>query len=104
MTDSHSRNKISEICRTLRKEAIEPAEKEAAHILENATAEAKSIVEKAKERALLLDREAAAKRDQQQQIFEGKMQLAARKCLETLQNNIEEKIFRPAVRQLLQAN
>jgi V/A-type H+/Na+-transporting ATPase subunit E len=85
--------KIQQICELLKKDALEPAKKEAeAHITE-AKAKAQKIIEDAQKHADSLLKDAKASIEQEKSVFQSFMSQAARQAIETLKQQIEQKFF-----------
>jgi V/A-type H+-transporting ATPase subunit E len=88
------KDKIKEICETLKKEALDPAKKESEQLLAQAQKKADSLLEKAQEDAETLMKEAKNKIEQERSVFESSLKQATQQSLETLRQDIEEKLFK----------
>ena len=86
-------DKVKKICEVLKKETIEPAKKEADSIIHHARNEAKGIIEKANLEAKRIHAEAKMKIDEEKNVFQASINLAAKKCLAALKQEIEERLF-----------
>lgn len=87
--------KIQEICEQIRKEALQPAEKEAEEILSQARKKAQSILSEAEDKKHALLEEAIEERKERERAALAAMRLAYRQTLARLRNEIEEKLFSP---------
>ena len=88
------KDKIKEICETLKKEALDPAKKESEQLLAQAQKKADSLLEKAQEDAETLMKEAKNKIVQEHSVFESSLKQATQQSLEALRQDIEEKLFK----------
>lgn len=85
--------KLQKICDELRLSTLEPAKKEALHIVEEAHANARAIIiEAEKESARLID---AAREviEQEQNVFRSSLTQGVRQSLDALKQEIEHKLF-----------
>ncbi|CCB89371.1 ATP synthase subunit E [Simkania negevensis] len=87
------KDKVKKICEVLKRETLDPAKKEADAIIHQAREEAAKIVEKAKHEAQKVHREAQKKIEEERNVFESSMNLACKKSLSTLKQEIEQKLF-----------
>lgn len=94
-------DKIDKICDTLRKEALEPAEKKAIEIIDAANQKAEELVRQAEKRAEAALKEAKEQIDQERSLFESSLFQAAKLSVETLRQEIETKLFNPELRSLI---
>lgn len=90
-------DKVKKICEVLKRETLEPAKKEADAIVSKAKEEAEKIVSLAKREAQRTREEAEKKNREKQNIFESSLNLACKKTLSTLKEEIEKKLLNPGV-------
>lgn len=95
--------KIQQICDLLKKDAIEPAKKEAEALLDEAKIKAQQIIEEAEKQADTIHREMRIKIDQERNVFQSFMAQAAKQTIETLKQAIEQKFFNGELHQLITA-
>lgn len=89
------REKVKKICDVLRRDTIEPAKQEAAHIAEQAKYEADKIVRDAKAEAEKIKAEARQEVEKERKIFMTSLQQATKQTIEALKNEIETALFAP---------
>jgi len=94
--------KIQKICDSLRRETLEPAKREAERIVEDAKAEARNIVREAEEQAERLNATVRAEIDQERNVFKSSLLQAAKQSLESLRQDIERKLFRGGLEELVE--
>ncbi|WP_213357566.1 V-type ATP synthase subunit E [Chlamydiifrater phoenicopteri] len=94
MGESHSDEKLKRICDALRTETLEPAEKEAASIIEGAKGQASAIIEEANRKAESLLAEAESKARDKIAKAEKALCQAGKRSLEALRHAVEEKFFK----------
>ena len=86
--------KIQQLCELLKKDAVEPAKKEAEAIIEEARIKAQEMIEEA-EQQIHKNREEARKAiDQEKNVFQSFMAQSAKQALESLRQEIERKFFK----------
>jgi V/A-type H+/Na+-transporting ATPase subunit E len=85
--------KIQQICELLKKDAIEPAKKEADSIVEAAKIKAQQIIDAAEEEASRIRTETKQNIEQEKNVFQSFMAQAAKQTIETLKQGIEQKFF-----------
>ena len=87
------KDKVKKICEVLKKETLEPAKKEAEEILHQAHATAETIISQAHEKAK--DIESAAKKEieRQRNVFQSSLNQACKQSIESLKQEIENKLF-----------
>lgn len=93
------KDKVKKICEVLKRETLDPAKKEADHIIHQAREEAAKIIEDAKKEAENLHAQAKKRIDEERNVFESSISLACKKSLSTLKQEIEEKLFNPQLGQ-----
>jgi V/A-type H+-transporting ATPase subunit E len=96
-----SQDKIQQICDLLRKDTLDPAEKRAAEIVEEAKAEASRIILDAEKEAEKIVQKAQAESDQQRKVFESSMQQAGKQGVEMLRQEIQATLFAPELEKLV---
>jgi len=97
-----SEEKIQKICDLLKRETLEPAEKEASEIVEEAKKKAAKILAQGQHQAEEMIKEAKKNIEQQWSVFHSSLSQGARQTLETLRQAIEEKFFNEEIPALLQ--
>lgn len=85
--------KIQEICDVLRRDTLDPAQKEAETIVEEAKHRAEEIVKQAQQHAEGLLNEARRNIEQERNVFNSSLAQAGRQGIETLRQAIEQKLF-----------
>ncbi len=95
------KDKIKRICDALRKETLEPAQKDAAEVIERAEAQAKEIVAAARQSVEAMKKDAAVEIEKKRNAFEGALRASAQKAIQSLKANIEEKLLQPALMALI---
>ncbi len=98
------KDKIKKICDILKNETLEPAKAEAQQILEAAEQEAHQIIREAEAKAQKVFDESKAKMDREQELFENAMKLACRQGIESLKQDIENKLFNESLSEWLEKN
>jgi V/A-type H+-transporting ATPase subunit E len=86
--------KIQQICDLLKKDAVEPAKKEAEAIIDEAKARAQEIITEAENQAKKHLNEAKKAIEQEKSIFQSFMVQAAKQTMESLRQEIEKKFFK----------
>lgn len=94
-------NKIKKICETIKKETLEPAQKQAEQIISNAKLEAQKVLEEARAEAEQMLENSKEEIKRQQNVLETSMSQAAKQSLETLRQKVELELFNPAISQVL---
>ncbi|QVL56688.1 MAG: V-type ATP synthase subunit E [Simkaniaceae bacterium] len=95
------KEKVKKICEVLRKETLDPAKKEGDQIIAKARADAEKIIEDAKSEASRIHDEAKRKIEEERNVFQASMNLAAKKSVDTLKQEIEKKLFNPELSELV---
>jgi V/A-type H+/Na+-transporting ATPase subunit E len=98
------KEKVKKICEILRKETLDPAKKEGDQIIAKARAEAEKIIEDAKNEALRIQEEAKRRIEEERNVFQASMNLAAKKSIDTLKQQIEKNFFNPELKKLITDN
>lgn len=96
------KDKVKKISEYLRKEALDPARKEAEQIVESAKKEARAIIDRALSESEDLMRRAKEKIGREKEIFDTSLASASRQALESLRQQIEKKLFHSELRSLLE--
>lgn len=87
------KDKIKKICDILKAETIDPAKKEAEEILNQAAQEAHQIIKEAEKKAEEIILEARKNIEKERAIFESSIAKAFKQSIETLKQDIENKLF-----------
>ncbi len=87
------KDKVKKICEVLKKETLEPAKKEADRIIAKARVDGEKIIEDAKREAQKLQEEAKKRIEEERNVFQASINLACKKSLDTLKQEIEKKLF-----------
>ncbi len=95
------REKVKKICDVLRKDTLEPAKREADEIVKQAKLQADLILKEAKEKAEKNLSDAQKEIERKHTVFTASLHQAGKQTLEALKNEIENKLFSPALAQLL---
>jgi V/A-type H+-transporting ATPase subunit E len=95
-------DKIKKICETLKNDILDPAKLEARAILEDAKSEAQKIKEQAELDAKILIEQTEQKIKREMISFQAALSQASRQTLESLKQDITEKLFKPKLFQLVE--
>lgn len=95
------KDRVKKICDVLKRETLEPAIREAEEIVIHARAEAEKIVDKAKKKASKMVEDAQSEIDRRQNVFQASLSQACRQTVDTLKQQIEEKLFNPKLKEML---
>lgn len=87
------KDKIKKICEILKNETLQPAKEEAKKILEVAEQEARNIIRDAESKAENMVLAAKAKMSKERELFESSLRQACRQGVESLRQDIENKLF-----------
>jgi V/A-type H+-transporting ATPase subunit E len=93
--------KIQEICNLLKKETLEPAKKEAEHLIELAKIRAEEILREAEHQKESLIEETKMSLKKERAVFETALFQAASQAKEALKQEIEEKFFSHELKSLI---
>jgi V/A-type H+-transporting ATPase subunit E len=88
-----SHDKIQKICNQLKRETLEPAEKEAGKIIAEAQEKGHQIIHEAEKKGERIVAEAVKKMETEQNVFRSSLQQAAKQGIETLRQEIEHNLF-----------
>lgn len=97
-----SEEKVQMICDTLKRETLEPAQREAAQIVEEGKAAVDQMIEDAKKQIKEMEREARHRIEEQQNVFDASLTLAAKQALEALKQEIEQSLFNDQLKALIE--
>lgn len=95
------KEKVRKICDVLRRETLEPARLEAAELIRLAKLQAEEIINNAKASSEKIHAEAMASLEKQKSVFAASLHQAGKQALEALRNEIEGKLFNPALSGIL---
>ncbi len=95
------KDKVKKICEALRKETLEPARIEAEEMKEAARRRADEMLADAKETAEKMLEDARKEIERQKTIFQASLSQACRQTLDMLKEKIEDKLFAPALSDLI---
>lgn len=96
------KDKIQKICDKLRRETLEPAEREALQIIEQASKKAEDIQSEAERQAEQLIKQARGQIEQERNVFHSALQQAAKQTVEGLRQEIEHKLFNEGLQTILE--
>jgi V/A-type H+-transporting ATPase subunit E len=85
--------RVKKICDVLRRETLEPAKQEAEEIILEARRQAETLLEEAKKAIERLQMESREEIERQRNIFQSSLYQACKQTVESLKQNIEEKLF-----------
>ncbi|MEM8727205.1 MAG: V-type ATP synthase subunit E [Chlamydiota bacterium] len=95
------KEKVKKICEVLRKETLDPAKKEGDRIIAKARADAEKIIEDAKNEASRIGEESKRRIEEQRNLCQASMNLAAKQSIDTLKQEIEKNLFNPELNRLV---
>jgi V/A-type H+/Na+-transporting ATPase subunit E len=95
--------RVKKICDVLRRETLEPAKQEAEEIVLEARRQAESMLEDAKASIEKLQMQAREEIERQKNVFQSSLYQACKQALETLRQNIVEKLFNQELSRLFTA-
>jgi len=95
------KDKIQEICDSIRKETLEPVKQEAREIVENAHLQAAAIVKQAKSEAEASRMAAQQDIAEKQRLFQASLELSCRQGIESLKQKIEQELFNPELSEMV---
>ncbi len=87
------KDKVKKICEILRKETLEPAKQEAEQIVEDAKLQADKIIAEAKKQAEKAILDAHQEIAKERNVFQSSLNQACKQALESLKQELEEKLF-----------
>ena len=86
-------DKLKKICDELRKETLEPAQKEAQTIIEQAKEQAKQLIDQAEEQVKKMKFAAKQEIEQEKNVFQSSLAQATKQGLEALCQSVENRLF-----------
>ncbi|MFI0434731.1 MAG: V-type ATP synthase subunit E [Parachlamydiaceae bacterium] len=95
-------DKIQKICDKLRHDTLEPAEKEAQHIIEEARKKADAIKAEGEHHVEQMIKQARGQIEQERNVFQSSLQQAAKQTVEGLRQEIEHKLFNEELQNILE--
>lgn len=95
------KDKVKKICDILRRDTLEPAQREAGEIIARAQQEAEKLIKEARLLAQKIEVEAHSEVERQKQILHSSLVQATQQVVESLKQRIEEKLFVPGLTRLL---
>lgn len=95
------KDKVKKICEVLRKETLEPAQREGEELLQKAKVEAERITNQAKREADAMIADAKKEIERQKNVFQSSLSQGCKQALESLKQDIEEKLFNKELSKLI---
>jgi V/A-type H+/Na+-transporting ATPase subunit E len=95
------KDKVKKICDILRRETLEPAEMEAEQIIHSAREHAEQVIAAAQKEVERIHLEARREIERQRNVFQSSLSQACKQAIETLKQNIEEKLFNQELSRLM---
>lgn len=95
-------DKVEKICSLLRRETLEPAQREAKDVVANAEAERDRILADAESQAKQLMGKARTQIEQEQSLFQTSLQQAGKQAIELLKQRIQQSLFNPALEKFVE--
>ena len=95
------KDKVKKICDVLRKETLEPSQKQAEKLLDQANLEAHEIIAEAHRKKEQLLADAKEQIERERAIFESSLSQTSRQVIEALKQEIKEKVFHKELLHLL---
>ncbi len=95
------KDKVKKICDVLRKETLEPSQKQAKKLLDQANLEAQEIIAEAHRKKEQLLADAKEQIERERAIFESSLSQTSRQVIEALKQEIKEKVFHKQLLHLL---
>ena len=96
-------DKVAKICDELRRETLEPAQAEAARIVQEAKDDASRIIADASKQAQALLTKSRQQSEQEQELLRSSLAQATKQAIEQLKQDIEVSLFNPALEKLVVA-
>jgi len=93
--------KVKKICDLLRRETLEPAQKEAQTLLEEAKRQAQEILLSAKNEAEKIQKQAEQDREREMVVFQSSLHQACKQSLAALREDIERRFFQEGLMNLV---
>lgn len=101
-TLEQGKQKLVEICDLLKKDTLEPAQKEAASIVDAAKTESQKIIDQANEQAKGILDEVGKKIEQERVLFNTSLDVASKQTFDKLREEVEDKLFHQELGHLVQ--
>lgn len=95
------KDKVKKICEVLRRETLEPAQKESYELLQKSREEAEAIVVSARKEAEVLRAEARKEIERKKAVFDASIKQACQQAVESLKAAIVEQMFNPKLSEWL---
>ena len=95
------KDKVKKICDVLRRETLEPAQREADETLSNACQDAARMIEEARLTIQKMENEARQEIERQKTVFQSSLSQACKQATAALKQSIEEKLFNPELMRLI---
>jgi V/A-type H+-transporting ATPase subunit E len=92
-TLDQGKDKVATICEALRREALEPAQKEAKQIIEEAQKQAEELARTAEKDARAIIESGRKELEQEKRVFQSNLEQAGKQALESLRQDVENKLF-----------
>lgn len=87
------KERVQQLCDLLKKETLEPAQKEVGKILEEAQSRREALINEGRLEAERVLEEAKAKIEEERKVFDSSLSLAGKQALLALKQEIEGKLF-----------
>ncbi len=91
------KDKIKKICEILKEETLQPAKEEAQKIIEMAEQEARNLIREAEVKAEEVAHQSKTRLAKERELFDASLKQAARQGIETLRQEIENRLFNSAL-------
>jgi V/A-type H+-transporting ATPase subunit E len=95
------KDKVKKICEVLRKETLEPAQKEAYELLQKSREEAEAIIAAARKEAEVVRAEARKDIERKKAVFDASLKQASQQAVESLKQAVMDKLFNPMLAEWL---
>jgi V/A-type H+/Na+-transporting ATPase subunit E len=95
------KDKVKKICEVLRRETLEPAKREAEQTIEQAQLQAERLILDAKKEAERIHQDALKEIEKEKNVFQSSLNQACKQALESLKEEMEEKLFNQELSKLL---
>lgn len=95
------KDKVKKICEVLRKETLEPAQKEAYELLKKSREEAEGLIAAARKEAEALRTDARKEIDRKKAVFDASLKQAGQQAVESLKQTIMQRLFNPILGELV---
>lgn len=95
------KDKVKKICEVLRKETLEPAKLQAEEIIQEALLKAEEMLLEAQEKIEKMKDAATKNIEREKNVFHSSLNQACKQALESLRQNIEEKLLSQELARLL---